>query len=400
MRKRFFAAAVTLLLLLTGCTAKSHEYALPAHEQTADQLYLPSAKDKQMHATWIPYFIAERLLISGDETAAQQAASDYFQRLKGIGIDTVFIHICAFGESWYPSAYYPQADETHGLDALRIFLDEAHDLGLSFHAWLNPLRLQTPEQMTAHTGDALLTAWYKDPALREERFALWDGRYYFNPAADSTAAFLADAVTELVTRYHPDGVHIDDYFYPSPALTADAALFAASGADDLGTWRRERISALVKGMCTAVHASDENAMFSISPQGNPAINPETLYADVERWLAEDGYCDLLMPQVYFGYRNALCPFTETITKWLAMPRSPSVQIGIGLAAYKVGEDDPYAGSGRDEWQTDPAVLQKQTAQLAAMPQIACIALYHSDAALACGGELSGLVSLDGSGGTG
>ena len=34
------------------------------------------------------------------------------------------------------------------------------------------------------------------------------------------------------------------------------------------------------------------------------------YADVKTWLSEDGYIDIIMPQIYYGFKNNLKPLYD------------------------------------------------------------------------------------------
>lgn len=42
-----------------------------------------------------------------------------------------------------------------------------------------------------------------------------------------------------------------------------------------------------------------------------------------------------------------------------MTTAPGVSLRIGLAAYKVGEVDNYAGSGKNEWTQNTNILARQ-----------------------------------------
>lgn len=75
-------------------------------------------------------------------------------------------------------------------------------------------------------------------------------------------------VAELVQNYPVDGIHFDDYFYPTTDAAVDAAQFAASGAADLAAWRRQNVTALVAKVYRTVKAADPTLRFGISPQGN------------------------------------------------------------------------------------------------------------------------------------
>lgn len=386
MRIRTAVWMLLNLILLTACSAMPRAAGhLPEqyHGQTAAQLHLPAEEpepvSEQLYAVWIPYFTVEKLLAEQDEALCRKQIAAYLQNLQELGINTVFVHVCAFGESSYPSAYYPLLPGANGHDTMQIFSDICRELHLSVHAWINPLRLQNAEYMQVQSGDSVLHAWYLDENKHSSSLSLWENRYYLNPAAESTHAFLKGVIHELMTRYHPDGIHIDDYFYPTAETAWDAAEFAASGADDLAAWRKNNITALMRTMYQAVHDADANAVFSVSPQGKLPENVDHLYADVPAWLQSDDICDLVIPQIYFGYENESSPFSETLDTWLHLPRSKHVRMAVGLAAYKIGQPDHFAGSGSLEWQQKSGILEHQLTDAAAIPDLCGVSFYHADA---------------------
>lgn len=369
---------VVLCFLLTACTAPAPE-PHPLHGgQTVQQLHLPEAENEPLIGAWVPYFTVAELLSAPDADACRSRISAFLRELRGQGVNAVFVHVCAFGESLYPSEYYPQQALTVP-DGLQLFSEECAAAGLSLHAWLNPLRLGTDAEMQTLTDDSRLTALYRDAGTRDASLPLWKGRRYLDPASPETAEFLRGAVTELVNRCHPAGVHIDDYFYPTADPAWDADRFAASGAAELAAWRRNNITALLKTMNAAVHSADPDCIFSVSPQGNFEENYDTLFADVVRWAAEGDCCDLLIPQIYYGYENETRPFTEVFGQWSALPRAENVQLAVGLAAYKAGKEDAYAGSGAREWIEDPEILQQQTADVLADPDLSGVVYYDAAA---------------------
>lgn len=378
---RMLLFLLPVFLLFTACyhdPEPPQAKQIPIQEQTFAQLHLPdaAAEDAPVIAAWIPYFTVDALLTASDPQASVTA---YLTELRDLGVNTVFVHVCAFGESAYPSAYYPILPAAAKQNVMALFQPICKKLGIAFHAWINPLRLQTETYMEAQSGDSQLNKWYRDSQKRAVHLSKWDGRYYLNPAADSTCDFLTGAITELISQYHPDGIHIDDYFYPTTASAFDAEDFTVSGASDLAAWRRGNITELMHQMNDAVHSADPDAVFSVSPQGNLRENRESLYADVPEWLGEHTCCDWIIPQIYFGYQNEKFPFTEVLQTWKSLPRSDNVRLVIGLAAYKSGQQDPFAGSGESEWCDQPDLIVQQAADALGTPQTAGIAFYHADA---------------------
>ncbi len=381
--KRIFVLLMLSALLLTACIPLSMRQLSDAplsEGQTLAQLHL-EGRSETLCAAWIPYFTCDALFASDDEEVCRNAVRVYLKKLREFGINTVFVHVCAFGESTYPSAYYPNAPGAHGHDELRIFTEICAEEQIALHAWINPLRLQTEEYMNAQQSDALICGWYRDLNTKRLNLSRWDGRWYLNPASSAAGDFLAGVIGEIIAQYHPAGIHIDDYFYPTVETAWDMNDFAASGATDLAEWRRENITALVRRMYAAVHTADAETVFSISPQGNLSLNRDELYADIEKWCKEPGCCDLIVPQLYFGYENDTCPYADTLAEWASLPRAASVAMAAGLAAYKVGETDGFAGSGLREWQTSGMILARQAADAQAVPDFCGLSFYHADALL-------------------
>ena len=157
---------------------------------------------------------------------------------------------------------------------------------------------------------------------------------------------IVDGVVELIENYDIDGIQFDDYFYPTTDPSFDADHFEQMGGGKAqDEWRRENVNTLVKQVYTAVKAADPNVIFGISPQGNNEQNYNTQYSDVGLWLAEPGFVDYIMPQVYWGYGYTLSngktqfAFENIIQEWAQRPRHESVALAMGLGAYRVGRGD-------------------------------------------------------------
>ena len=176
---------------------------------------------------------------------------------------------------------------------------------------------------------------------------------------------MVQGVAELLQNYPVDGIHFDDYFYPTTDAAVDAVQFAASGAADLAAWRRQNVTALVAKVYRTVKAADPTLRFGISPQGNPDNDLDQQYSDVTAWLAaggEEKVIDYLCPQVYWGYGFTLhsgstrFAFENIVPAWLSYPRAGDVTLYFGLGAYRVGTGDgganPDSVSG---WSTGSAL---------------------------------------------
>ena len=195
---------------------------------------------------------------------------------------------------------------------------------------------------------------------------------YLNPAIPEAADYVVQGVVELVQNYAVDGIHFDDYFYPTTDPSIDAAQFAASGETNLAAWRRANVTRLVKAAHDTVNAADPTLRFGVSPQGNPDNDLNEQYSDISAWLTASGadaVVDYLCPQVYWGYGYTLSSgstrfaFERIVPEWLALPRAEDVALYFGLGAYRVGTGDGGANADSvSQWCTGSA-LAKQVSDL-------------------------------------
>jgi uncharacterized lipoprotein YddW (UPF0748 family) len=132
---------------------------------------------------------------------------------------------------------------------------------------------------------------------------------------------------------------------------------------------------MVKRMYKAGHAATPDAVFGISPQGYVDNNYD-ISADVREWCRTAGYCDYILPQVYYGFENQTAPYADVIAVWSNMIKTPSVKLVIGLSPYKIGLTDTYAGGGKAEWTTNTDILARQMALAETLPNYGGVALYR------------------------
>lgn len=310
---------------------------------------------------WISYLEYDRMMKNCSKSEFTSELQKCFDNIVSIGCNTVYFQVRVYGDAYYSSELFPTGDRlTGGYDPFAIAVKEAHDRGLSIHAWINPMRLMTDSQMSGISEKYLIGEWYNS-SKNGSYIVSVDGRYYLNPAYDEVVTLICDGIREILFLYNADGIQIDDYFYPTTNASFDKAAYEASGtALSLADWRRSNISRMVKRMYNAVHSVNSTAVFGISPQGNLSNNYNDLYADIYTWCAEEGYCDYICPQIYFGFDNSTLPYAETVNKWYELVKTRSVKLVIGLAAYKSGTVDSYAGNGKYEWANNTDILSRQS----------------------------------------
>lgn len=335
----------------------------------------------EMKGVWISYLEISALLKGKTEAQFRQAAAQIYDNCLSLGINTVFVHARAFGDAFYFSELFPFTKHISGsvgvktaYDPYPILIDEAHKRGISFHAWINPLRLCGSGDLAAISSDYPIKKWYGDSALKGSYLVEVGGSWYLNPAYPETVRLVGDGVREIVSRYDVDGVHIDDYFYPTTDASFDRAAYAASDASSLSAFRIGNCNDLVREIYRAVHECSDSAVFGASTQGNMSNNLNQLYADTSAW-CKGGYVDYFAPQIYYGFKNSAQPFERCTDEWNALVSGTNTQLCIGLAVYKIGAEDQWAGDGRYEWQNTDTMLQRQIEYAKSCPNYGGVALY-------------------------
>ena len=325
----------------------------------------PALPAGEWRAVWISYLEWALLDFSTADTF-RAGCAQMLDDCAGLGLNTVLAQVRPFGDALYRSSLFPWSHlctgvqgADPGFDPLDILLQEAHGRGLSVEAWLNPYRLRSSAAMPPSLAENNLANTHPEWVC-----AVGDG-LYLNPAEPAATDYVVQGVAELLQNYAVDGIHFDDYFYPTTDAAVDAAQFAASGAADLAAWRRQNVTALVAKVHRTVKAADPTLRFGISPQGNPDNDLDQQYSDVTAWLAaggEEKVIDYLCPQVYWGYGFTLqsgstrFAFENIVPAWLSYPRAGDVTLYFGLGAYRVGTGDgganPDSVSG---WSTGSAL---------------------------------------------
>ena len=318
----------------------------------------------EVKGVWIWYSELYPILTGKSESQLRSGIGEYYDNCLSLGINTVYVHVRPFGDAIYKSDYFPWSKYCTGYigkdpsyDPLKVMIDEAHARGISFQAWVNPLRCYYEDDAPYVSTTYKTGQWYdtKDG----DYIVKVESEWWLNPAYKEVTDLIANGAAELVSKYDVDGVHIDDYFYPTTEAYFDSIAFNASSYSSLSQFRLDNCSRMVADMYKAVKSHNPTALFGVSAQGNVTNNETQLYADVEKWSKEDGYVDYMAPQIYYGFDNGGQPFEQVVEQWDKMLAGTGKSLIPGLAVYKIGTEDEWAGSGRYEWQNDKEIIKRQ-----------------------------------------
>ena len=326
-----------------------------------------------MKAIWISQYDMYPVFVTDNKQRPKNSyasiVDSIVSNVKKDGFNTVFLHMRPFGDSFYESEYYPVSRLVAGkygaglgYDPIEIFISKANKAGLSVHAWINPMRLMTRSEIAEISDDFLLKQWYNE---QSDRIVNVDNRLYLNPAYKEARKLICDGAAEIISKYNVDGIHIDDYFYPTTDANFDSISYKKSGFLSLQSFRENNINLMVSELYQRVHKTDSTCVFGVSPAGNLDNLKSTYFIDVKKWCSEDGYIDYILPQLYYGFLHGVCPFDKMVDKWADIVTNPRVKYYVGLSggnAYSAyyGSENAWAVTkeGKAEWINNKDVLKR------------------------------------------
>ena len=255
--------------------------------------------------------------------------------LQKAGINAIIFQVRPEADALYASRLEPWSRFLTGVqgkapepywDPMQFMIDECHKRGMEFHAWINPYRTKTTlksELAPNHVYN-----------VHPEWFVTYGDQLYFDPALPESRRHICMVVSDIVSRYDVDAIHMDDYFYPYPIKGKDFpddASFArfGGGFSNKGDWRRSNVNVLIKKLHETIREIKPWVKFGISPFGiyrNESSDPlgsktkglqnyDDLYADVLLW-AREGWIDYNIPQIYWHIGHPVADY-ETLVKWWA-----------------------------------------------------------------------------------
>lgn len=255
--------------------------------------------------------------------------------LRQVGMNAVIFQVRPEADTFYSSELEPWSRFLTGeqgkkpepeWDPMRFMIEECHRRAMEFHAWINPYRVKT----SLKNQLAPEHIYNQHP----EWFVTYGDQLYFDPALPESREYICKIVTDIVSRYDVDAIHMDDYFYPYPIKGVDFpdnASFAryGGGFTNKADWRRSNVNVLIKKLHETIRGVKPWVKFGISPFGiyrnqksdplgsntNGLQNYDDLYADVLLW-AREGWIDYNIPQIYWEIGHKAADY-ETLVKWWA-----------------------------------------------------------------------------------
>jgi len=272
-----------------------------------------------------------------DSYQQQQEFISILEKHKNNGINAIFVQIRPSAEVFYDSEYEPWSHWLTGkqgnvpepyYDPLKFMISECHKRNIEFHAWFNPFR-------AVSNVARVKTVYNHITRQHPEWFKVFGDdirKIYFNPGIPAARNYIVKIVMEVVNKYDIDGVHFDDYFYPTSTAKQfpDYSAFIENNPNMLSRadWRRDNINQFIHTLSDSIKNAKPEIKFGIAPVGvwrNKNKDPEgsdtrglasydQQYADVLLWLRE-GWIDYVAPQIYWVIGYKIADYEHLVDWW-------------------------------------------------------------------------------------
>ncbi len=350
----YFKKAVFCLIIyafLSGCSKKV----------TQQVISKPAGPKREFRAVWVATVDnidwPSRKGLSSD--TQQQDFRTLLDKQKSYGMNAVLVQVRAAADAFYARSKEPWSEWLSGeqgkapepyYDPMTFMIQESHQRGMEFHAWLNMNRGAHKVSKSIMDGHITKT--------KPEWFLNYGGYKLFNLGIPEVRDYITEIAVNIVKNYDVDGIHFDDYFYPYAEANEkirDEETFRkySDGFKNIGDWRRHNVDLIIKNISDAIKREKPKVKFGVSPSAvwrNASTDPlgsatqggqpsyDNLYADTRKWVKE-GWIDYITPQIYFSFEFDKVPYKVMADWWAKNSFGRHLYIGHGAYRVKAGSKE-------------------------------------------------------------
>lgn len=303
----------------------------------------------EYRAAWVSTFVGDIPSFTTEEKFKSDATI-VLDNLVKMGMNAIVFHVRTHNNALYRSDLNPVASwwnvvDFDKFDPLTWFIDECHNRGMEFHAWMNPYRVDMK-----YIGEPYPT----NHPCNDSNLLLSNGSAtILDPASEVVQDFIVDTCMEFLDRYDADAIHFDDYFYISGVATSLS-----------GNQKRANVNAFIKKLSDKMHAMNieegRAVQLGISPSGiyrnggytasptydanGTLISPVSsntsgfahydnyLYSDTKYWI-DNEWIDYITPQTYWGMEHKGANFYELSKWWSWCVKYKKTNLYLGMGIY-------------------------------------------------------------------
>lgn len=395
---------VLLMLFITTLTLSVQKVNAHQAQQVESELstsVMSTVDNGELRAAWLTPIVGNIPTYAG-ESAFKIKMLEVLNVLEHYNYNAIIVHFRTHNNALYKSDLNRRADwfgnvNFNNFDPMAWLIEEAHNRGFEFHAWLNPYRLggysvgTLPQSNPESNAANILT----NPNT---------GAKILNPGLPVVRQHIYNTVDEILENYNVDAIHFDDYFYinlgANGALTGANTIlnepdqqtfvqygqgFDTNSASSKANWRRKQVDLLIEGVKTTINAFNQAngkfVQFGIAPtgiwsNGNGVVTydqnglPITtgsqtsgqnhyssyLFSDSLNWV-KNGWIDYIMPQTYWSINHPAGGYQKLLGWWDKVVKYLPINLYSGIGIYQANENP--STTNRYGWQTDLYELNNQ-----------------------------------------
>ena len=380
--RKISAFGLALGILTTGLASDASIYDLQKLDLDRQEklVYLNEEAEinKELRSTWVSTvynldFPSKKGL---SEEEFKKEFLGLLDNVEALNLNSIIFQVRPKGDTFYESEINPWSefltgveDKSPNWDPMEWMVEETHKRGLEFQAWFNPYRVTTASSKNTSKKEDLEKLSPRNFARQNPNMVFkYDGKLYLNPGEPAVIDYLNRTIMEVVEKYDIDGVHFDDYFYPSKRKDVEGFYSKEEEASfkkykgeftKVSDWRRDNVNKLIGSISRSIRdyniLNKDSIEFGVSPfgiwghksnhpegskEGVGSNTPETSmesynyqFADSRKWVKE-GLVDYIAPQIYWTFDEKAAPYGELVNWWSDVVKDTGVKLYIGHGNYK------------------------------------------------------------------
>ena len=341
------------------------------------------AKDEEFRGAWVTSYTGD-FTPSTNKTTMMSRLTAVLDKLEEYNMNAIVFHIRYMNNACYQTKLAPMVSSYGTYESFEIwdylewFIEECHNRGIQFHAWLNPYRIKaygyasdaTPEDVaSAYIDYPLNAASNPDNILMTYREDGTQGAI-LNPCKEEVQDYIVDVCLEIMENYDIDAIHFDDYFYAQ--MSSGVTVLTEPDQDDYETfidenpncgysktsstnkkqWRRDNVDNFIYKLHTAMTEFNVNnkraVQLGIAPtgiykNGNGSIDSGSntggqehyssyLFCDTKKWVLNE-WIDYICPQTYWAITHTTAGYPNIVDWWSSVVEGTKVNLYTGMGIY-------------------------------------------------------------------
>lgn len=344
---------------------------------------VPTTYTKQateFRGVWVSPYAGDVTGYTTTQSVWQNELLSVLDNMEKLNLNVIIFHLRTHNDALYdtdlaPKSSYVSAANFKYWDYLSWFIEECHNRGIEFHAWLNPYRISS-SSTTMSKVLSKYESYRKNPARKQENVLIGKNGAILDPGRPEVKEYLVDVCMEIIKKYDVDAIHFDDYFYISDV--DDSATYNKYKSEynnvNIQTFRRLQVDDFIETLSEEMYnyniANNKAVQLGISPSGvyrngsyttnyqydenGTLISPTAsntagyahydapLYSDTKKWI-DNEWIDYITPQLYGSFESTGCCYADAIDWWSQVVKYKKVNLYSGLGIYKSLSDSSDSG---------------------------------------------------------